>query len=193
MIGINGLGRIGKLIFRSVFENNKGVTIKAVNDPMMTNESFRYLLQYDSAHLKFPFKVEKWEHGVIVDGQKIRLYSETDPSKIPWGEHGVTTVMESTGKFLTTETASKHLLGGAKKVIMSAPPKDETPLFVFGVNHQDYKKELNVVSNASCTTNCLAPIAKVLHDNFIITEGKNFLQFRPHVDYPCRYRLPSRC
>lgn len=171
MIGINGLGRIGRLIFRAAFENNKGVTIKAVNDPMMDNESLRYLLQYDSAHLRFPFVVEKWEHGVMVNGQKIRLYSELDPSKIPWGEHGVQTVMESTGKFLTTESASKHLGGGAKKVVISAPPKDDTPLFVYGVNHKAYKADLNVVSNASCTTNCLAPIAKVLHDNFTITEG----------------------
>ena len=103
------------------------------------------------------------------------MYSELDPSKIPWGEHGVSTVMESTGKFLTTEGASKHLAGGAKKVIISAPPKDDTPLFVYGVNHNDYKADLNVVSNASCTTNCLAPLAKIIHDNFGISEGKDIL------------------
>ncbi len=106
---------------------------------------------------------------MIINGQKIRLYSELDPAKIPWGEHGVSTVLESTGKFLTTEGASKHLTGGAKKVIISAPPKDETPLFVYGVNHNNYKADLSVVSNASCTTNCLAPVAKVIHDSFVIT------------------------
>jgi glyceraldehyde 3-phosphate dehydrogenase len=137
----------------------------------MDPKYLKYLLQYDSAHLRFPHHVEVWEHGVLINGQKIRLYSETDPTKIPWGEHGVATVCESTGKFLTTETASLHLKNGAKKVIISAPPKDDTPLFVYGVNHKDYKAELNVVSNASCTTNCLAPLAKVIHDNFVITEG----------------------
>jgi glyceraldehyde 3-phosphate dehydrogenase len=171
MIGINGFGRIGRLILRSAYENNKGVTISAINDPMMTVPTLRYLLQYDSAHLRFPFHVEPTENGIIVNGQKIRLYNETDPTKIPWGQHGITTVMECTGKFLTTEKAKAHLGGGAKKVIISAPPKDDTPLFVYGVNHNDYKADLSVVSNASCTTNCLAPIAKVLHDNFTITEG----------------------
>ena len=171
MLGINGFGRIGRLILRSAYENNKGVTISAINDPMMTVPTLRYLLQYDSAHLRFPFHVEPTENGIIVNGQKIRLYNETDPTKIPWGQHGITTVMECTGKFLTTEKAKAHLGGGAKKVIISAPPKDDTPLFVYGVNHNDYKADLSVVSNASCTTNCLAPIAKVLHENFTITEG----------------------
>ena len=141
----------------------------------MDPNTLRYLLTYDSAHLKFPFKVEQDEHGVIVNGQKIRLYTEKDPAKIPWGEHDVHTVMESTGQFLTTEKAAKHLENGAKKVIISAPPKDDTPLFVYGVNHHDYQSSLNVVSNASCTTNCLAPLAKVIHDNFVITEGNSFL------------------
>ena len=166
MIGINGLGRIGRLILRASFENPNGQKVTAVNDPFMRPEDLRYFLQYDSAHQRFPFKVEQWEKGVIVNGQKISLYSETDPSKIPWGEHNVLSVMESTGKFLTTETAEKHLKGGAKKVVISAPPKDSTPLFVYGVNHKEYKSNLNVVSNASCTTNCLAPLAKVIHDNF---------------------------
>lgn len=171
MIGINGLGRIGRLILRSTFELPKGINVAAVNDPMMDAKYLKYLLQYDSAHLRFPHHVELWEHGVLINGRKIRLYSETDPTKIPWGENGVSTVMESTGKFLTTETASKHLVSGAKKVIISAPPKDETPLFVYGVNHNSYKADQHVVSNASCTTNCLAPVAKVLHDNFTIVEG----------------------
>jgi len=171
MIGINGLGRIGRLILRASFEIPRGIAVTCVNDPFMDPKYLRYLIAYDSAHGRFPHHVEQWEHGILINGQKIRLYSETDPTKIPWGEHGVSTVMESTGKFLTTETASNHLKSGAKKVIISAPPKDDTPLFVFGVNHKNYKSELNVVSNASCTTNCLAPIAKVIHDNFVITEG----------------------
>jgi glyceraldehyde 3-phosphate dehydrogenase len=137
----------------------------------MRPEDLRYFLTYDSAHLKFPFKVEKHDQGVIVNGKKIRLYSEMDPAKIPWGESGVVSVMECTGKFLTTEKCEAHIKGGAKKVIISAPPKDSTPLFVYGVNHHEYKAELNIVSNASCTTNCLAPIAKVIHDNFKITQG----------------------
>jgi len=171
MIGINGLGRIGRLILRSTYENPRGISVVAVNDPFMDKNSFRYLLKYDSAHNRFPCHVEDYEHGVLINGQRIRLYSETDPAKIPWGEHGVATVHESTGKFLTTEKASLHLKGGAKKVIISAPPKDDTPLYVFGVNHTQYKPEQNVVSNASCTTNCLAPVAKVIHDQFGITEG----------------------
>lgn len=171
MLGINGLGRIGRLVLRSTFENPRGLNVAAVNDPMMDAKYLKYLLQYDSAQGRFPHHLQLWEHGVIINGQKIRLYSELDPAKIPWGEHGVSTVLESTGKFLTTEGASKHLGGGAKKVIISAPPKDDTPLFVYGVNHNNYKADLNVVSNASCTTNCLAPVAKVIHDNFVITEG----------------------
>lgn len=172
MLGINGLGRIGRLILRASFENPTGQQITAVNDPFMDSESLRYLMTYDSAHLRFPYKVEKYDQGIMINGQKIRLYTEMDPSKIPWGEHGVHTVMESTGKFLTTEKAKVHLGNGAKKVILSAPPKDDTPLFVYGVNHTDYKPTLDVMSNASCTTNCLAPVAKVIHDNFVITEGK---------------------
>lgn len=170
-MGISGLGRIGRLVLRSSFENPKGIEIGAVNDPNMKPEELRYLLTYDSAHLRFPFKVEKYDQGVIVNGKKIRLYSELDPSKIPWGENGVATVAECSGKFLTTEKAQAHLTGGAKKVIISAPPKDSTPLFVYGVNHKEYQSSQNIISNASCTTNCLAPIAKVIHDAFTITEG----------------------
>ncbi len=171
MLGINGLGRIGRLVIRAAFENPRGVEITAVNDPMMKPDDLRYLLTYDSAHLRFPFKVEKYDQGVTVNGKKIRLYSEMDPAKVPWGEHNIGSVLECTGKFLTTEKALGHLKGGAKKIIISAPPKDNTPLFVYGVNHNDYKADVHVVSNASCTTNCLAPVAKVLHDNFVITEG----------------------
>ena len=135
MLGINGLGRIGRLVLRSSFENPRGLNVAVVNDPFMDPKYLKYLLTYDSAHLRFPFHVELFEHGVIVNGQKVRLYSEKEPSRIPWGEHGVATVCESTGVFLATDTASQHLKGGAKKVIISAPPKDETPLFVYGVNH----------------------------------------------------------
>ena len=173
MIGINGLGRIGRLVLRASFESPKGLDITCVNDPFLDIKGLEYLIKYDSAHLRFPHKVETWDHGIMIDGKKIRLYSEKDPSNIPWGEHGVATVMESTGQFLTTESASKHLKGGAKKVIISAPPKDDTPLFVCGVNHNEYKSSLNVISNASCTTNCLAPLAKIIHDNFGIAEGKS--------------------
>ena len=173
MIGINGLGRIGRLVLRASFECPKGLNISCINDPFLDLEGLQYLLKYDSAHLRFPFAVEKWDKGVIINGQKIRVYSEKDPSNIPWGEHGVSTVMESTGKFLTTEGASKHLASGAKKVIISAPPKDDTPLFVYGVNHNEYKANLNVISNASCTTNCLAPLAKIIHDSFGISAGKS--------------------
>lgn len=171
MIGINGLGRIGRLVLRASFENPRGLSISAVNDPFMDPKYLKYLLEYDSAHTHFPHRVELWEHGVTIDGQKIRLYNETDPAKIPWGEHNVATVCESTGKFLDTAGCQKHIQGGAKKVIISAPPKDDTPLFVFGVNHHEYKSDLNIVSNASCTTNCLAPLAKIIHDTFGITEG----------------------
>jgi glyceraldehyde 3-phosphate dehydrogenase len=171
MLGINGLGRIGRLVLRSTFENPRGINVSVVNDPFMDAKLLKYLISYDSAHGRFPFNVELWEHGVVVNGRKIRLYTETDPTKIPWGEHNAATVCESTGKFLTTETALNHLKSGAKKVIISAPPKDETPLFVYGVNHEGYTADKNVVSNASCTTNCLAPVAKVIHDNFTITEG----------------------
>ena len=175
MIGINGLGRIGRLALRAIYEVPRGLNVTAVNDPFMDPKYLKYLIEYDSAHLRFPHKVELWEHGVLINGQKIRLYSEKDPASIPWGEHGVATVLESTGVFLTTEGASKHLVGGAKKVIMSAPPKDDTPLYVYGVNHKEYKATSNVVSNASCTTNCLAPLAKVIHDTFGISEGNSSL------------------
>ena len=200
MLGINGLGRIGRLVLRSTFENPKGLNVVAVNDPMMDAQALRYLLKYDSAHPRFPFEVETWENGVVIRGkgangnevnQKIRLYSETDPARIPWGEHNVATVLESTGKFLTTEGASKHVSSGAKKVIISAPPKDDTPLFVYGVNHKEYKSNLTVVSNASCTTNCLAPIAKVIHDTFGIAEGTFLFIFRAHDYRSCCYCFSS--
>lgn len=139
----------------------------------MTLDYLVYNLKYDSAHLRSPFTVEKYEQGIVVNGQKIRVFTQKDPSAIPWGEAGVNYVCESTGAFLTDEKAGGHLKGGASKVILSAPSKDKaTPTYVFGVNHQNYKSSEHIVSNASCTTNCLAPLAKVIHDNFTIVEGK---------------------
>jgi len=167
--GINGFGRIGRLVFRSALERN--VPVAAVNDPSMNVDYLVYLLKYDSVHGRFPYKVEKGDKSITIDGKKIQIFGEKDPKNIPWGNSGANVVCESTGVFLTTESAEAHLKGGAKKVILSAPPKDKTPMFVMGVNHKSYKPELNVVSNASCTTNCLAPLAKVIHDNFGILEG----------------------
>ncbi|CAD8077427.1 unnamed protein product [Paramecium sonneborni] len=171
-LGINGFGRIGRLVLRAAIENNRPVTVKAINDPFMDLDYLVYNLRYDSAHLRSPFTIEKYDQGIVVNGQKIRVFAQKDPSQIPWGDAGVNTVCESTGAFLTDEKAGFHLKGGAKKVIMSAPSKDKgTPTFVYGVNHENYKADQNIVSNASCTTNCLAPLAKVINDNFGIVEG----------------------
>jgi glyceraldehyde 3-phosphate dehydrogenase len=171
-LGINGFGRIGRLVLRAAFENSKPVQVVAVNDPFMTLDYLVYQLKYDSAHLRFPMKVEKSDNGIIVNGQKIRVFAEKDPANIKWGDVGATFVCESTGAFLTDASAGAHLKGGAKKVIMSAPSKDKgTPTFVMGVNHNKYEASMNIVSNASCTTNCLAPVAKVLHENWGIAEG----------------------
>lgn len=170
-LGINGFGRIGRLVLRAAFENKKPVEVLAINDPFMPIDYVVYQLRYDSAHGRFPHKVEKWENGIMVDGKKIRVFTEKDPANIRWGDVGATMVCESTGAFLTDEKAGLHFKGGAKKVIMSAPSKDNTPTFVMGVNHHEYTADMNIVSNASCTTNCLAPLAKVLHENFGIAEG----------------------
>jgi glyceraldehyde 3-phosphate dehydrogenase len=171
-LGINGFGRIGRLTMRSTFAANKGLgQVMAINDPFQTNDYLAYLLKYDSVHGRFPHKVEHNDEGILIDGQLVRVFHETDPSKIPWGDAGVDYVSECTGVFLTTESASAHLKGGAKRVILSAPPKDESKVIVCGVNHEEYTSDMNVVSNASCTTNCLAPIAKILNDNWGIEEG----------------------
>jgi glyceraldehyde 3-phosphate dehydrogenase len=169
-IGINGFGRIGRLVFRAAIE--KGRNIVAVNDPFMNMDYLLYQLHYDSVHGRFPYKPKKIsEKQFEVNGKTINLYGEKAPESIKWGDVNASFVMECTGAFLTTEHAKKHLSNGAKKVILSAPPKDDTPLFVMGVNHKDYKSDLSVVSNASCTTNCLAPLAKVVHDKWGIEEG----------------------
>jgi glyceraldehyde 3-phosphate dehydrogenase len=171
-LGINGFGRIGRLTFRSTFAANKGVgKVMAINDPFQDNDYIAYLLKYDSVHGRFPHHVEAVADGIKVDGELIRVFHETDPTKIAWGSVGAEYIAESTGVFLTTDKASAHLEGGAKKVVLSAPPKDDSPILVMGVNHDKYDSSMTVISNASCTTNCLAPIAKVLNDNYGIEEG----------------------
>lgn len=169
-IGINGFGRIGKLVFRAAIE--KGKKVVAVNDPFMNMDYLLYQLKYDTVHGRPNFKIEKIsDKEFSVNGQKIHLSAEKAPENIKWGDSGATFVMECTGAFLTTEHGNKHLNNGAKRVILSAPPKDDTPLYVMGVNHLEYKPEQTVVSNASCTTNCLAPLAKIIHDKWGIEEG----------------------
>jgi len=171
-MGINGFGRIGRFVFRSSFMANKDkARVMAINDPFMSLDYLIYLLKYDSVHGRFPGTVEKADGGIKVDGHMVHVYNETDPTKIPWGKSGADYVCESTGVFLDQTKGDLHIQGGAKKVVLSAPPKDNVPIFVVGVNHEKYDKSMTVVSNASCTTNCLAPISKVLNDNFGIEEG----------------------
>ena len=171
-MGINGFGRIGRLTFRSSYMANKGVgKVLAINDPFMANDYMAYLLKYDSVHGQFPHDVKHNDKGLLIDGEQIIVFHEKDPAAIPWSSVGADYVGECTGAFLTTEKAILHLKGGAKKVIMSAPPKDDTPVFVCGVNHDKLTTKLDVISNASCTTNCLAPVAKVMHENYEIEEG----------------------
>jgi glyceraldehyde 3-phosphate dehydrogenase len=171
-MGINGFGRIGRFVFRSTFMNNADkAKVTAINDPFMDLDYLEYLLKYDSVHGRFPGTVEKADGGIKVNGDFVKVYHETDPSKIGWGKSGADYVCESTGVFLTEEKGALHIAGGAKKVVLSAPPKDNSPIFVVGVNHDGYKADMKVVSNASCTTNCLAPITKVLNDKFGIDEG----------------------
>ena len=171
-VAINGFGRIGRLVARSILSRDELVKIVAINDPGLTVEEMIYLLKYDSVHGTFNFySLGSKEGELMINGHKILVFSERDPSNIPWGDCGVEYVCESSGFFRTTELANKHLEGGAKKVIISAPSKDDTPMYVMGVNHEDYTLDQNIVSNASCTTNCLAPLAKVLDKYFGIEEG----------------------
>jgi glyceraldehyde 3-phosphate dehydrogenase len=168
-VGINGFGRIGRLAFRSsVLRDN--VQVVAIND-LLDVDYLAYMLKYDSVHGEFKGTIEVIEGKLIVNGNAIRITAERDPANLKWDEVGAEYIIESTGFFLTEETAGKHLLAGAKKVVLSAPPKDDTPMFVMGVNNTELKADQNIFSNASCTTNCLAPITKVLHDNFGIIEG----------------------
>jgi glyceraldehyde 3-phosphate dehydrogenase len=169
-VGINGFGRIGRLVFRAGIDR-EDIEFLGINDPGMTPDYMAYMLRYDTMHGQFTGSIEYDEESITVNGKKIMVYAKFKPEEIPWGELGVEYVVESTGLFLTKEKAQGHLDAGAKKVIMSAPSKDDTPMFVMGVNNTTYDTSMNFVSNASCTTNCLAPIAKVLHDNFGITDG----------------------
>ena len=167
-VGINGFGRIGRLVFRRACEL-EDIEVVAIND-LIDVDYIAYMLRYDSTHGRFQGTVEVLNGALVVNGRAIRISAERDPANLSWSEAGVDTVLESTGFFLTDEAARKHLQAGANKVVMSAPSKDDTPMFVMGVNHHSYAGQA-IVSNASCTTNCLAPLAKVLHDNFGIREG----------------------
>ena len=168
-IGINGFGRIGRLVFRAA-EKNKNIEVVGIND-LIDAEYISYMLRYDSTHGKFKGSVETKGNDLIVNGNKIRVTNEKNPSYLKWSDIGAEYIVESTGLFLTKDSAKGHVESGAKKVIMSAPSKDDTPMFVMGVNNETYTNDMNFVSNASCTTNCLAPIAKVLNDNFGIESG----------------------
>jgi glyceraldehyde 3-phosphate dehydrogenase len=167
-IGINGFGRIGRLVMRAAAER-QDIEVVAIND-LLDTDYIAYLLKYDSTHGVFNGEVSVDNNSLVVNGKTIRITSEKDPAALKWGDVNVDVVVESTGLFLTKETASKHIEAGAKKVVMSAPSKDDTPMFVMGVNHESYAGE-SIVSNASCTTNCLAPLAKVLNDKFGIVDG----------------------
>jgi len=168
-IAINGFGRIGRLVFRAA-HNNPNIEIVGINDLIDANY-MSYMLKYDTTHGRFDGEVSVDGKDLVVNGKKIRVTSERDPSKLNWRSVNAKYIVESTGLFLTKDSADGHISSGAKKVVMSAPSKDDTPMFVMGVNNETYNTDMNFVSNASCTTNCLAPLAKVLHDNFGIESG----------------------
>ena len=168
-IGINGFGRIGRMVFRAAVQNFKDIEVVGIND-LLEPEYLAYMLQYDSVHGRFKGDIAVDGNTLIINGKKIRLTQERDPANLKWNEVGAEVVIESTGLFLDKVTAQKHLDAGAKKVIMSAPSKDDTPMFVFGVNDKTYAGQA-IISNASCTTNCLAPLAKVVHDKWGIKRG----------------------
>ena len=168
-VGINGFGRIGRMVFRAAVKDFPDIEIVGIND-LLEPDYLAYMLQYDSVHRKFEGKVAVEGNTLIVNGKKIRLTAVKDPAELKWNEVGADIVVESTGLFLTEETCKKHLAAGAKKVIQSAPSKDDTPMFVYGVNHDKYAGQA-IISNASCTTNCLAPVAKVLNDKWGIKRG----------------------
>jgi glyceraldehyde 3-phosphate dehydrogenase len=168
-VGINGFGRIGRMVFRAAVKDFADVEVVGIND-LLEPDYLAYMLRYDSVHGRFKGDVSVDGHTLVVNGRRIRLTAVKDPAELKWGDIGADVVVESTGLFLTKETAEKHLAAGAKKVIMSAPSKDDTPMFVYGVNDSRYAGEA-IISNASCTTNCLAPVAKVLHDTWGIKRG----------------------
>ena len=168
-VGINGFGRIGRMVFRAAVQDFSDIQIVGIND-LLEPDYLAYMLKFDSVHGRFKGDVAVDGNTLIVNGKRIRLTAERDPANLKWDEVGAEVVVESTGLFLTKETCEKHITAGAKKVIQSAPSKDDTPMFVYGVNHDKYAGE-SIISNASCTTNCLAPIAKVLNDSFGIKRG----------------------
>ena len=169
-LGINGFGRIGRMVFRAAVENfSNDIQVVGIND-LLDPDYLAYMLKYDSVHGAFKGDVKVEDGALVVNGKKIRVTAEMDPANLKWNEVGADVVVESTGFFLTDETARKHIQAGAKKVIMSAPSKDSTPMFVYGVNHKTYAGQ-DIISNASCTTNCLAPLTKVLNDKFGVVRG----------------------
>ena len=168
-VGINGFGRIGNLAFQAALEK-EGVEVIAINDPFIEADYMAYMMKYDTIHGKFDGEVKAENGNIIVNGKEIKVYNEMDPKNIPWGNDGVDYVLECSGVFTTLEKAQAHIDAGAKKVIISAPSKD-APMFVMGVNNDKYDPSMNIISNASCTTNCLAPLAKVINDKFGIKEG----------------------
>jgi len=167
-IGINGFGRIGRLVLRAAI--HKGAEVNAINDPFLPLDYMVYMFKYDSTHGQYKGEVKEEGGFLVIDGKKIQVFQERDPAAIPWGKAGVDVVVESTGVFTTIEKASLHLSGGAKRVVITAPSAD-APMYVMGVNHETFDPANKIISNASCTTNCLAPLAKVIHDNFGIVEG----------------------
>ncbi|MFT3920841.1 type I glyceraldehyde-3-phosphate dehydrogenase [Cloacibacterium sp.] len=168
-VGINGFGRIGRLVFRAMTER-ENIEVVGIND-LIDAEYMAYMLKYDSVHGKFKGEVSVEGNNLVVNGKTIRVTAERDPNNLKWNEIGAEYIVESTGLFLSKDTAQAHINAGAKKVILSAPSKDDTPMFVMGVNHTTLTDDVKIFSNASCTTNCLAPLAKVVHDNFGILEG----------------------
>lgn len=169
-IGINGFGRIGRLILR-IAANNPKFEVVAINDPFIGLDYAKYMFVHDTVHGKFNGAVDVLDGKLIVEGKQISMFGEKEPQNIPWGTVGADYIIEASGAFTKKDLAELHLKAGAKKVIITAPGKDGVPMFVMGVNHEQYKKEMNVVSNASCTTNCLAPLAKVINDEFGLAEG----------------------
>ena len=170
-VGINGFGRIGRLVFRAICSNSKSnIEVVGIND-LIDAEYMAYMLKYDSVHGKFKGEVSVEGNNLVVNGKTIRVTAERDPNNLKWNEVGADYIVESTGLFLSKDTAQAHINAGAKKVVLSAPSKDDTPMFVMGVNHTTLTDDVKIFSNASCTTNCLAPLAKVVHDNFGILEG----------------------
>lgn len=168
-VGINGFGRIGKLVFQAALEKGE-VDIVAINDPFISADYMAYMVKFDTVHGRFNGEVKAEDNKLIVNGKTINVYNEMDPHNIPWGSEGVEYVLECSGIFTTLEKAQAHIDAGAKKVIISAPSKD-APMFVMGVNNETYDPSMTIISNASCTTNCLAPLAKIINDNFGIKEG----------------------